>query len=145
MTTHGMGIVIAHHGYQRPGDGWQTASCFGARFRPYEVACDALPLCIAHAEQHLEMTQAALAKHIAEPPRGMTFKPRDYSDRRFPVTYLRPADFDPQDTTKDYGNYYSYRGLFRGRTYQLNRTIEAIQGQFKFMRKRLADWKPPVN
>lgn len=28
--------LIAHHGYTRPGDGWQTASCHGARELPYE-------------------------------------------------------------------------------------------------------------
>lgn len=28
---------IAHHGYERPGSGWQTSSCFGARELPYEV------------------------------------------------------------------------------------------------------------
>jgi hypothetical protein len=28
---------IAHHGYQRPGTGWQTASCFGAKALPFEV------------------------------------------------------------------------------------------------------------
>ena len=31
---------IAHHGYRRPGDGAQTASCFGAMFPPYEVSRD---------------------------------------------------------------------------------------------------------
>lgn len=30
--------VMAHHGYQRPGAGWQTASCSGARFVPFEVS-----------------------------------------------------------------------------------------------------------
>lgn len=34
--------VIAHHGYQRPGGGWQTASCAGARELPFEVSRDAL-------------------------------------------------------------------------------------------------------
>ncbi len=29
--------LIAHHGYERPGDGWQTASCRGARELPYET------------------------------------------------------------------------------------------------------------
>lgn len=29
--------VIAHHGYQRPGDGYQMPSCFGARFLPFEA------------------------------------------------------------------------------------------------------------
>lgn len=38
--------VIAHHGYERPGTGWQTASCFGARELPFEVSRDALGLMI---------------------------------------------------------------------------------------------------
>lgn len=29
---------IAHHGYRRPGEGWQTASCEGARHLPLEVS-----------------------------------------------------------------------------------------------------------
>lgn len=34
--------VIAHHGYQRPGDGFQSASCFGAREKPFEADRDRL-------------------------------------------------------------------------------------------------------
>lgn len=34
--------VIAHHGYQRPGDGYQTASCYGARELSFEVSRDLL-------------------------------------------------------------------------------------------------------
>jgi hypothetical protein len=34
--------TIAHHGYQRPGDGWQTASCIGAKFEPFEVSRERL-------------------------------------------------------------------------------------------------------
>jgi hypothetical protein len=30
--------VIAHHGYRRPVEGWQSASCFGARHIPFEAA-----------------------------------------------------------------------------------------------------------
>jgi len=33
---------IANHGYQRPGTGWQTASCAGAQQLPFEVARDTL-------------------------------------------------------------------------------------------------------
>lgn len=36
------GERIAHHGYQRPGEGWQTDSCRGARRLPWEVSSDAL-------------------------------------------------------------------------------------------------------
>jgi hypothetical protein len=34
--------TIAHHGYTRPGMGWQTASCEGAKELPFEVSRDAL-------------------------------------------------------------------------------------------------------
>lgn len=40
--------VIAHHGYQRPGDGYQTASCIGARHLPFEANKDLLELHIGH-------------------------------------------------------------------------------------------------
>jgi len=33
---------IAHHGYQRPGQGWQTSSCIGAMFPPFQVSRDRL-------------------------------------------------------------------------------------------------------
>ena len=33
---------IAHHGYERPGYGWQTASCEGATHLPFEVSRDEL-------------------------------------------------------------------------------------------------------
>lgn len=38
--------TIAHHGYQRPGGGWQTASCSGAKHLPFEVNRDKLGLLI---------------------------------------------------------------------------------------------------
>lgn len=33
---------MAHHGYQRPGDGYQTSSCEGVRFPPLEVSVEGL-------------------------------------------------------------------------------------------------------
>jgi hypothetical protein len=33
---------MAHHGYRRPGGGWQTASCSGAQAVPFEVGRDRL-------------------------------------------------------------------------------------------------------
>lgn len=34
--------LIAHHGYRRPGTGWQTPSCEGARELPFEKSRDVL-------------------------------------------------------------------------------------------------------
>jgi hypothetical protein len=45
--------VIAHHGYERPGQGWQTASCMGARHLPLEAAHDRLDDLICRLEARL--------------------------------------------------------------------------------------------
>jgi hypothetical protein len=45
--------VIAHHGYQRPGEGWQTSSCFGARHLPFEASNDRLGEYIAIVQKQL--------------------------------------------------------------------------------------------
>lgn len=45
--------VIAHHGYRRPGDGWQTESCIGAKRLPFEVDRAALGEEITAIELHL--------------------------------------------------------------------------------------------
>jgi len=51
--------TIAHHGYERPGHGWQTGSCMGAKELPFEVDRSALGRMIkflrdrlARAEEH---------------------------------------------------------------------------------------------
>jgi len=57
---------IAHHGYQRPGEGWQTASCFGAKRLPWEVDRSAVADLIKHLEQILENSIEARAEAQAE-------------------------------------------------------------------------------
>ncbi|USN15220.1 hypothetical protein KIKIMORA_00740 [Brevundimonas phage vB_BpoS-Kikimora] len=47
---------IAHHGYERPGGGYQTSSCIGALELPFEVSRDALG-------RHIEQVTASLADH----------------------------------------------------------------------------------
>lgn len=46
--------TIAHHGYQRPGDGWQTASCMGARCLPFETDRTVLGVMIKGLENRLQ-------------------------------------------------------------------------------------------
>lgn len=60
--------TIAHHGYERPGYGWQTASCMGAKRLPFEVDRSALGEMIgylrdrlARAEQHRAAIKAEKA------------------------------------------------------------------------------------
>lgn len=53
---------IAHHGYQRPGEGWQTASCFGARELPFEVDRERLGELIVALKNHLKSLKETLIK-----------------------------------------------------------------------------------
>jgi len=46
------GETMAHHGYERPGYGSQTASCMGIKFRPLEVSSEGLE-CILKFESEL--------------------------------------------------------------------------------------------
>ncbi len=45
---------IAHHGYRRPDQGWQTESCRGARNPPYEKSRDVIPKAIASINLFIE-------------------------------------------------------------------------------------------
>ena len=53
--------IIAHHGYERPGSGWQTASCMGAKEEPLEVS----NLILLAAIRHHELRIGELREKIA--------------------------------------------------------------------------------
>jgi len=52
---------MAHHGYRRPGHGWQTASCPGIKFMPLETTDDGPRYMLGVMARQLERAQAALA------------------------------------------------------------------------------------
>lgn len=72
--------VIAHHGYQRPGIGWQTSSCFGARHLPFEVDRETLGLLIKNLKarrvnmvehrRKIEAEETSIRKSWEVPVRG---------------------------------------------------------------------------
>lgn len=57
---------IAHHGYERPGYGWQTASCMGALYLPFEVARERLADLIVALQHQLDDTIGTLKAIKAE-------------------------------------------------------------------------------
>lgn len=64
---------IALHGYTRK-RGWQTASCGGAKYLPYEKSWLALPGVIASIESFIEAQQEYLAQLKGpQPPRGFEY------------------------------------------------------------------------
>ncbi|AFX93561.1 hypothetical protein G646_gp093 [Serratia phage phiMAM1] len=51
---------MVHHGYRRPGDGFQTASCMGISYRPLEVSSDGLVALIKYMEKEQVEVQGRL-------------------------------------------------------------------------------------
>jgi hypothetical protein len=79
--------LMAHHGYQRPGGGWQTASCMGARYLPLEVSRDRLAELIKSLETWKARAIITRANVEAETQAiSLTFPdynlPRDSNGRR---------------------------------------------------------------
>lgn len=58
--------TIAHHGYERPNHGWQTASCIGAKRLPFEVDRTALGEMITFLRARLKMQKDHRAAIAAE-------------------------------------------------------------------------------
>lgn len=54
------GFTMAHHGYRRPGLGWQTASCPGVRFRPLEVSSEGLQWLVSTMKDRVHKLEDAL-------------------------------------------------------------------------------------
>jgi hypothetical protein len=55
------GGKMVHHGYERPGTGWQTNSCHGIRFPPLEVSNEGLVWMLGHVRELLLTNQNAYA------------------------------------------------------------------------------------
>lgn len=100
--------VIAHHGYTRPGDGWQSASCYGARHLAWEKSCAIIPLAIKAVEAHLATVTRAAERHEASPPAILTRL--DWNKRT--VDVAKPADFVPQEKSPGSFQAHSYASLF---------------------------------
>ena len=55
------GTTMVHHGYERPGEGYQTASCPGIRFKPYERSLDGVEAMIDDLTHRIAKNREALA------------------------------------------------------------------------------------
>jgi len=153
--------VIAHHGYERPGDGWQTSSCFGARYQPYEQAHDRLDAALSHARGMLRDAEAHLESLRTAPPASLSFERRvpgskhiGYDLRRatyvYPmetVTVARPEDFS-EATISDYRytpeGMRSYQDLLRSARMGAERRVNGLKGDVSFLSARRKAWKAPA-
>jgi hypothetical protein len=132
--------LIAHHGYQRPGDGWQTASCFGARYAPYEVACDAIQPCIDMIGRYIECERELLTSLVEQPPETLTQVRAIYG--RKPATYQRPEGFKAGANEYRISIPHTYENEHSSRCSAHDRNIKGSEMTVKELQKRLEDWRP---
>jgi len=150
--------VIAHHGYERPGQGWQTESCEGARELPFEVDRVVLEKYIAackqrlsnmkqsrnHVNREIDPVLVSYEKRIPKEKWVNSWKP-EYQTIHVVLTratceaavaehpILQQAH--QYRDGKDYWEYFKARDL-RQRDYQIHNLAEHI----KWQTKRFAEW-----
>lgn len=133
--------IIAHHGYKRPGQGWQTSSCPGAKKLPYEVSRAQIPPTIEAIERYKAGAEAALKGLLASPPETLTFQRRDAWGKPLgePRVYKRPEGFDP---LKKVGSYsaWSYESVFYPEVSTKQRQITAATHDIESLHKRYDAW-----
>ena len=133
--------IIAHHGYKRPGDGWQTASCAGARHKPYEISCDMLPPTITYIKEHIARVEAKLEEHINNPPKTLTVM-KGYCYNKKPVEVTLPEGFDAKNPPCCVGMY-SYAGEHSDIRRKYQQDIKYSKQDLQYMEERLKNWIPP--
>jgi hypothetical protein len=135
--------IIAHHGYKRPdrGSGWQTASCAGARHKPYEISCDCLPPTILYIKEHIERVETKLEDHINNPPKTLIVQVGGYY-RKTEKEVTLPPTFDAKNPPCCVGMY-SYEGEHSDIRRKYERDIKYSKQDLQYMEKRLDDWIPP--
>lgn len=134
--------MVAHHGYRRPSDGWQTASCFGARWRPYEVARDALEALEPRLEQMARDVRANIARVLAEPPATLRWERTDAWGKVLAFKVLeRPEGFVYRDESV-YASA-TYASVYRNGMLQRERTAKALEEDLASVRRRIKEWMAP--
>lgn len=118
--------TMAHHGYQRPGQGWQTASCPGIRFKPLEVSSEGLEWLIATLRERLAGLKNAHANQATHPEYLMA--KRTYNGKAEKITRDDPL----------------WPRVFARHIAEIESEMESLERELPMLDKKLADWKPEV-
>jgi hypothetical protein len=84
------GTRMAHHGYQRPQLGWQTASCMGVAYPPFESSADGTRAYRQAILNHA-MQMRKMAADVAESTRAINVE-RSYAGRQMADLVVEPGD-----------------------------------------------------
>jgi hypothetical protein len=126
VCFRGIAVVrgtMAHHGYERPGIGFQTASCPGVRFKPLEVSSEGLEWLIGSLRRNLAHAQESHLKRDAL----QTLHAR--RSIRGPVEQITREDS-------------LWPRVFADHVRRLENEINLLQQEIPVLAERLAKWKP---
>lgn len=118
--------TMAHHGYQRPGQGWQTASCPGIHFKPLEVSSEGLEWLIATLRERLAGLKYAHANQATHPEYLMA--KRTHSGKAEKITRDDPL----------------WSRVFARHIAEIESEMGSLERELPMLDKKLTDWKPEV-
>jgi hypothetical protein len=132
--------VIAHHGYTRPWEGFQTSSCPGARELPYAESCDFLRSYIPTLAGAAAVAKAAAARFLENPPETITVSRKSsFTGKTEATTYERPKGFK----VTDYSSIpRTYANAYANRLGNMQQEAKGLAQYVEFLRARLAAWTP---
>ncbi len=138
--------TIAHHGYQRPGGGFQTASCIGAKHKPFEVARDRLKKHIDAQKEHLKAKKLA-RDHIHNEHDAIirttqkrakdAWAPKEYAH----ITVTRDSFDGQRDELRTVHHWYgSYEELKANELDKRDREIKSLKDYILYQTGRYNGW-----
>jgi hypothetical protein len=138
--------VLAHHGYQRPGRGYQTQSCVGALKQPLHVSCDALPPYIAALKGLVTREKGNVSLLSLFPPVQYTVQDSkwDSVSRRHvsvPRKVMRPEGF-AFDLNANKRYQMEYERLYYGDIRYREGQIKGYELEIAQQTKKLENWMP---
>jgi len=140
--------VIAHHGYQRPYEGVQTASCYGARKLPFEVTCDDLQKDYDQAHAQRDKVAEHRAK-VAASKAQVVVQWEDYwlprRDRRTHSAFITPETFeavrDANAQAFRRNSWNTYERAQQTHLGKLDASLNRLDDYLRWQRGRLLAWK----
>lgn len=134
--------VIAHHGYQRPGNGYQSSSCLGARQLPYEVSRDFIPEAIGQYQVWLDHQLSRIDELSNNPPATITRFARSSFEKNEELG--RPEGFDAKVNIAGDVPYHlitPYHSEHRRQVREAGQNAEHLRQDIQWLQQRYENWK----
>jgi hypothetical protein len=137
--------TIAHHGYSRPGDGYQTASCDGTHHSPLEVTNDLLLKYIGKYGARCEETKRLIDDVRADRVEvAVTISPHWGERRSYPYTFRFTAKTYAEVVAASEGKLSGHVSFSDRKKYYVTELEDRLRNQkvvLAELRERNANWK----